>query len=307
MSRGSTSRPGGSPLEPARDHLAHGSGSGRVRRSRRPRPRRRWRESHVARAPPRGSARAPPARPSRLRRARSCRARAWSRGSRRRRSTSPPASAGRTRARGQQRPRVRVQRPVPVLVLGLQRRLDHAGGCVVDEHVERAELGRLLRHPLRGHIASQEQRLGAGGAQLLRGLLGGLVVAQVPDRHAPGAQLGEAERDRLPDPREPPVTRTDAPSNLIAAAGAARPPARRSGSLPSPGRVARHARALARLRRGVAEAVEQVHLVPRRSGAPRGLPGGRARAPRRARVAGRRSAAWPARRARRRRRWLAPA
>ena len=45
----------------------------------------------------------------------------------------------------QQRAGVRGHRPVPVLVLGLERGPDHAGGGVVDEHVER----RRARRPPR--------------------------------------------------------------------------------------------------------------------------------------------------------------
>ena len=58
--------------------------------------------------------------------------------------------------------RVRVQRPVPVLVLGLERGADHAGRGVVHEHVERAERRDLVEHALRGDVAADERRLGAG-------------------------------------------------------------------------------------------------------------------------------------------------
>ena len=112
----------------------------------------------------------------------------------------PSGICGRASARERQEgPGIRVQRPVPVLVLGLERGLDHARGGVVDEHVERAELRGLLGHAFGGDVAAQEKRLGAGTAQLLGGLLGGPVVPQIADRDALGPELGEAERDRLPD------------------------------------------------------------------------------------------------------------
>ena len=70
----------------------------------------------------------------------------------------------------------------------------------MDEHVEGAELGRLLRHPLRGDVAAQQLRLGAVRRGRLGRLLGGLVVAQVADHDLGRTQPGEAQGDLLADP-----------------------------------------------------------------------------------------------------------
>ena len=88
--------------------------------------------------------------------------------------------------------------------------------------------------PVGGDVAADQDRLGAEGAQLLRGVLGRLSGAEVADRDAAAAEGGEVERDRLPDPREPPVTRTDAPWKVVmTASAAARRPARSSAAPPS--------------------------------------------------------------------------
>src|SRR5215211_823595 len=82
---------------------------------------------------------------------------------------------------------------------------------VVDEHVDAAEaVDRLADHlhdvVLLGHVAPDEYVLDAllvdfvdAGVHLVLGLLGLLGLAEVVDRHV-GAVLGEAHRDRLPDP-----------------------------------------------------------------------------------------------------------
>ena len=87
-----------------------------------------------------------------------------------------------------------------MLVLGLERRANDAGRRVVDERAQRAELADLARDALGGDVAADEDRLGALGAQLLGGLLGGLVVPHVADAHASRAQIGETVCDRLADP-----------------------------------------------------------------------------------------------------------
>ena len=97
------------------------------------------------RARRRGSGRATRARPSTSRRGCSSRARAGAEA--RDRDDRRPAGIDGAAARveREQGARVRRERPVPVLVLGLERRADHAGRGVVDERVERAERGDLLR------------------------------------------------------------------------------------------------------------------------------------------------------------------
>ena len=112
--------------------------------------------------------------------------------------------AGRHLRRGrpgerEERARVRGERPVEVLVGGLERRADDAGRGAVDERVERAERGDLVGDAGRGDVAADEHRLGAEPAQLLGGLLGGGVVAQVADRDPLRPVLGEASCDLPPD------------------------------------------------------------------------------------------------------------
>ena len=99
--------------------------------------------------------------------------------------------------------RVRVQRPVPVLVLGLERGADDACRGVVDEDVERPERRDLLLDPRRRDVPADEDRLGAERAELVCGLLGGGVRAEVADRHGRRALARQAQRDRLPDPARP--------------------------------------------------------------------------------------------------------
>ena len=155
----------------------------------------------------------------------------------------------------QQRPGVRVHRPVPVLVLGLERRADHAGRGVVHEHVERPERGDLVEHALGRDVAAHEHDLGPERRAARRrsppprGRCGG-------SRSRSGRRRPCANRRAMarPMPREPPVTKT-----FTAGAGAAGPPAPTRGARPS--RCARRlALALLRLRRGVAEVVEALHL-----------------------------------------------
>ena len=89
--------------------------------------------------------------------------------------------------------------PVPVLVLGLERRTDHARRRVVDDHIPGARGRELLHHPFGRDVAADEHRLGTEVAERIRSLLRSGIVPQVPDRHAPGAELAEAERDRPSD------------------------------------------------------------------------------------------------------------
>jgi hypothetical protein len=88
-----------------------------------------------------------------------------------------------------------------VLLLELHGGADDTGGGVGDEHVEGAGFGDE-RLGLLGvaHVAAQEQGLGAALADLLRGLLGRRVGAQVADRDPGRAEVGEAERDLASDP-----------------------------------------------------------------------------------------------------------
>ena len=139
-----------------------------------------------------------------------------------------------------------VERPVPVLVLGLERRPDHARGRVVDEHVERAEERDLLEHAGGGDVAADEQRLGAERAQLLGGRLGRGVRAEVADRHP-----GRAERRRrrsaiaLPIPRDPPVTENRRARTAYCSTGLERGREKREGGIST--RAPRAARAGAEL------------------------------------------------------------
>ena len=87
-----------------------------------------------------------------------------------------------------------------MLVLGLERGPDHARRGVVDEDVERAERRDLLRDRRRRDVAADEHGLGAERAQLLGGLLGRGVGAEVADRDARRAVAREAQRDRPADP-----------------------------------------------------------------------------------------------------------
>ena len=90
-----------------------------------------------------------------------------------------------------------------MLVLGLERRPDHTGRRVVDEHVEWAERRDLVEDTLRGDVATDERHLGAERAQLLGRLLGGAVVPQVADRDPLRAVAREAQCDRAADPARP--------------------------------------------------------------------------------------------------------
>src|SRR5262249_31423216 len=131
----------------------------------------------------------------------------------------------------------------------------------------RPELERFLDDALRRHVAPQEERLGPGGAKLLGRLLGRAVVPEVADRHAPGAELGEAECDRPPHPPraarpedrptlEPPHRGSYSPRERLVRGGAAR-------DLVPPRPVPWNVRALLGLGRRVAEAVEQLHPLLR--------------------------------------------
>ena len=70
----------------------------------------------------------------------------------------------------------------------------------MDEDVEGPVRGELGDDTLGGHVPSDERRLGARRAQLLRRLLGRAIVAEVPHRHPCRTVPREAERDRLADP-----------------------------------------------------------------------------------------------------------
>ena len=61
------------------------------------------------------------------------------------------------------------------------------------------ELRDLADDALRRDVAADEDRLCALRAQLLRGLLGGLVVSEVADADAGRAEVREPVGDRLPD------------------------------------------------------------------------------------------------------------
>ena len=74
----------------------------------------------------------------------------------------------------------------------------------MDEHVERPERGDLVEDTLGGDVAADEDRLRAERRQLLGGLGGGRVGAEVADRDARGSELGKAQGDRLPDPPRSP-------------------------------------------------------------------------------------------------------
>ena len=154
-----------------------------------------------------------------------------------------------------------------------------------------------LEHALRGDVAADEHRLGAERAELVGGLLGGAVVAQVADRDALRAVAREPQRDRAADP-----ARAARDEDGHERGGSGRSAGAGDGISSQPGRVRRLARPFVGLRRGVAEAVEPLHLLLGvaahlvvRAAALR-----RAREPERG--AGRRSAGSRDRRARRRRR-----
>ena len=87
-----------------------------------------------------------------------------------------------------------------MLVLGLERRARDAGSGVVNERVQRAEGGDLLRDALGRDVAAHERRLGAARTQLVGDRLCGGVLAHVADRHAFRAFVGEAQRDLAADP-----------------------------------------------------------------------------------------------------------
>ena len=178
------------------------------------------------------------------------------------------------------------ERPVPVLVLGLERGSDDAGRRVVDEGVERAELGDLARDPLGRDVAANEHRLGASRAARRRS-------PRRPCRCAGSRSPPVSRRARRSAARSPARSRATRPSR-----GRTRPeahrcsgrrPARRSGSSPSRAGL-RLARPVLGLGRRVAEAVEQLHLLLAVAPHPWSRAGRRS-APGRARGAGRRSAA----------------
>ena len=89
------------------------------------------------------------------------------------------------------------------------------------EDVDRPERLHLLENPARRDVAADEHRLGAERTQLLGGLLGRGVGAEVADRDARRALARETQRDRPADPPR-------APGDEDAAAGAHWP--RGSGS-----------------------------------------------------------------------------
>ena len=87
-----------------------------------------------------------------------------------------------------------------MLVLGLERRSRDAGRCVVNERVERAEGGYLLRDAARCDVAANQRGLRATRAQLVRDRFGRGVLPHVADRHTLRAFVGEAQRDLAADP-----------------------------------------------------------------------------------------------------------
>ena len=124
------------------------------------------------------------------------------------------------RVEREERARVRGERPVPVLVLGLERGADDAGRRGVDEHVERPELGDLLGDAGRGDVSAHEDRLGAERAQLRR-------RSPPPGRRRACSRSPRVSRRAtakrsaiaFPMPRDPPVTRTEAPVERHSAFG----------------------------------------------------------------------------------------
>ena len=86
-----------------------------------------------------------------------------------------------------------------MLVVGLERGPDDSGSCVVDEHVDCAELRDRGRDLLGGDVPSQEDGLGSECLELPSGLLGSTVGAEVADDDAGCAFTCETEGDRLAD------------------------------------------------------------------------------------------------------------
>ena len=86
-----------------------------------------------------------------------------------------------------------------MLVLRLERGPDDPCRCVVDEHVDRAQLRDLGGDLLGGDVPSQEDGFGSERLELPSGLLGGAVGAEVPDDDAGCAFTRQTERDRLAD------------------------------------------------------------------------------------------------------------
>ena len=214
-----------------------------------------------------------------------------------------PASAGPRPGRARAGRARSLQRPVPVLLLGLERAADDAGGGVVDEHVERAERGHLLEHPARGDVAADEHRLGAGGPQLVGGLLGGACRC-AGSRSRRACAPSRAKRSAIARPMPARAAGDEdvhAPPRQRAIGG------RGARDLVPAGPARGLARALLGLRGGVAEPVEQLDLLLGVAADVVVLRAGRRRARGRAPAAGRRTAASPARRARRRRRGSARA
>ena len=189
----------------------------------------------------------------------------------------PARHRRRGRAReGEEGARVRGQRPVPVLVLGLERGPDDAGRGGVDEDVERAERGDLVGDSLRGDVPAHEHRLGAERrAARPRSPRRRRRRACSRSRRAPRRAPRSGARSPCRCPRDPPVTRTVAPSKLIPArrervVGRSR----RRDRLPAGPRCeARAASPRPATRRG--RAGRAAPSAPRRSGAPDGRREGR--------------------------------
>ena len=210
---------------------------------------------------------------------------------------------GRARER-EQRPGVRVHRPVPVLVLGLERRPDDAGGGVVDEDVERAERRDLLddlrlTRRCRARAPALRRPRGSPPRPPRRPCRCGGSRSRPARR-----RRGEAERDRAADPARAAGHEDGRALERSSPSGAAR---RRRGArnLRPAGPRPRLAAALLRPSRTRGRAGRAAPSSPRRSGGRGGPRAGPRRARGPARGAGTRSAASRARRGRRCLRWSA--
>ena len=148
-----------------------------------------------------------------------------------------------------------------------------------------------------GDVAAHEHGLGAERPELVRGLLGRRVRAQVADRDARRALAREAKGDRLADPARA-AGDEDAPAGPAHRSPRGRGPTRSptTGSRPSRSGSRRLGLVVLGLRRRVAEMVEEVDLLL--AVAPHRVVLGQAvrSAPARAPGAGTRNAAWRARR-----------
>ena len=191
------------------------------------------------------------------------RARASSRGSRRRRSTSPPASAARTRASGVSSARafafsVQSQCLSSVSSAGLITPVAALWTSTSNGPSSAAS----SRDPLGGDVAAQRaaarrrRRAAPRPSPRRRGRSGG-------SRSRPARRPSSANRSAIafPIPREPPVTSTDAPFERAHRLGGSGSSAGAALGISSqPGTSRRTRGPSSRLRRGVPEPVEQLHL-----------------------------------------------